>query len=474
MQLSHYFSPLSADELHDALSILRQSSADYGDIYLQHQVVESWALDEGVVKHGTYSIEQGIGLRLIQGEQTSFACMDGFGAKPLMSAAKQCQHAFTQGDKNSNLSLKKSDLTQQLYLDDKADTGFNADDKVALLKTIEAKAKALDTKVALVNASLICVYEHVGVLQFDGCYQEEARPLIRLNITVVAQDEQGQRERGSSGAGGRYALSELVAATVVDGLVEEAVRLAVLNLGAKGSPAGVFPVVLGSGWPGVLLHEAVGHGLEADFNRKKTSIFADKLGQQVASELCTVVDDGTLRDRRGSLQMDDEGHPSQYNVLIENGKLTGYMQDYQNAALMNMAQTGNARRESYAHLPMPRMTNTYMLAGESQADDILASLDRGLYAVNFAGGQVDITSGQFTFTTSEAYWVENGKIQYPVKRATLTGNGPEVMQKISMVGNDLALDAGIGVCGKAGQSVPVGVGQPTLRVEQLIVGGSEL
>lgn len=475
MQLSSYFSPLNSQALLDALTILNQSSADYGDIYLQHQVIESWSLDEGIVKHGSYAVEQGAGLRLLQGEQTSFSYVDGFAVEGLINAAKRCQDSFKSNAAAQNLpSFNPFCDLKPLYVQEKIDAHLSSDQKVDVLKSIEYKAKAIDKRIVQVNASLTTVFEQIGILQFNGKYCEDVRPLVRLNVTVIAEGENSHRELGSAGAGGRYRIEQVIEDSVVDGLINEAVRLALLNLSAKAAPAGMFPVVLGNGWPGVLLHEAVGHGLEADFNRKKSSIFHDKLGQQVASSLCTVVDDGTLENRRGSLNVDDEGCQTQRNVLIEDGILKGYMQDYQNAALMNQAQTGNARRESYAHLPMPRMTNTFMLAGQSSADDILASLDRGLYAANFGGGQVDITSGQFTFTTSEAYWVENGKIQYPVKQATLTGNGPEVMKKISMVGDDLALDKGIGVCGKAGQSVPVGVGQPTLKVDELIVGGSAL
>lgn len=461
----------STTDLAAAMNVMASKQMTYADIYLQEKVVEVWSLDEGIVKEGSYHASQGAGLRVLDGEKTAFSYTDSFAPTDLLAAAKMCSDIYRQGQ-DRQIAVKSSKTVKLHYQPITPDMGWSSVQKVNFLRSIEAFAKQHDKRVVQVNASLSSSQEDVAILNNDGDLFTDNRPLVRCNIMIIVEHE-GRREMGSMGAGGRFALNGFLTEANMKKWVTEAVRIATVNLEAQAAPAGTFPIALGSGWPGVLLHEAVGHGLEADFNRKKTSVFSGKLEQQVASSLCSVVDNGAMENRRGSLNIDDEGTPTQHNVLIENGILKRYMQDKQNAALMGMALTGNARRQSYAHLPMPRMTNTYMLAGESSSDDIVGSIDKGLYAVNFNGGQVDITSGQFTFTTSEAYWVENGKIQYPVKNATLVGNGPEVMQKISMVGNDLALDNGVGMCGKQGQSVPVGVGQPTLRVDEIVIGGTQ-
>lgn len=463
---------LDQNQLQSLLNTMMNKGADAADIYFQHTRHESWGLEDGIVKHGNHGIEQGAGLRVIQGEKTGFAYSDDLRFKALEQAGGVAGSIVRQGQ-----SMRVPMLTEasglQLYgaidpIDDLA-----AAEKVAVLQSVEAAARSADPRVVQVMANLVAVCDEVMVAASDGTFAADVRPLVRLSVTVMVE-EKGRRETGSSGGGGRYSLPALIADKKPEQWAREAVRQALVNLEAQPAPAGVMPIVLGPGWPGVLLHEAVGHGLEADFNRKGTSNFSGKLGEMVASPLCTVVDDGTMEGRRGSLNIDDEGVVSQNTVLIEGGRLVGYMQDKHNAQLMGAEPTGNGRRESYAHLPMPRMTNTYMLPGESEPEEIIASIDKGLYAVNFGGGQVDITNGKFTFSASEAYWVENGKIQYPVKGATLVGDGPTVMQKISMVGNDLALDQGVGVCGKDGQSVPVGVGQPTLRIDEITVGGTQV
>lgn len=461
----------SIDHLADAMNIMSSKQMTYADIYLQEKVVEVWSLDEGVVKEGSYHASQGAGLRVLNGEKTAFSYTDSFEKKELLAAAKTCSAIYQQGD-SKQIAIASVPSNSTYYQPIIPDSGWTSVQKVDFLRSVEVYAKQLDKRVVQVNASLSSSQEEIAVLNNEGRLCFDNRPLVRCNIMIIVEHDK-RREMGSVGAGGRFGLTGFLTQENMKRWVDEAVRIATVNLEAQAAPAGTYPIALGSGWPGVLLHEAVGHGLEADFNRKKTSVFADKVGKQVASSVCTVVDNGTLENRRGSLNIDDEGTPAQSNTLIENGILKGYMQDTQNAQLMNMPLTGNARRQSYAHLPMPRMTNTYMLAGQSSPEDIISSIDKGLYAVNFNGGQVDITSGQFTFTASEAYWVENGKIQYPVKNATLVGNGPDVMQKISMVGNDLELDRGVGVCGKAGQSVPVGVGQPTLRVDEIVIGGTQ-
>ncbi len=461
---------LRTDQLAGLVGRPSAASDQYADLYFQHAEQEVWALEKGVVKDASYSLERGVGARVIDGEKTGFAYSDDFSLATLNRIVGSAGAIAHHAGKPALADFRRRDLPQ-FYAPLNPIPGWRAADKVALLKRLDAAARAADPAVKEVNASLSAVNEVVLVLASDGTLVSDIRPLIRLNLSVLMEDGD-KRERAGAGLGGRHDYNWLLEEGRSEWLVEEAVRRARVNLAAEGAPAGTWPVVLGAGWPGVLLHEAVGHGLEGDFNRKKTSVFAGQMGEQVASPLCTVVDDATLDGRRGSLNVDDEGTAGQSTTLIENGKLVGYMQDKLNARLMGMKSTGNGRRESYAHLPMPRMTNTFMRAGDSDPDEIIASLDKGLYAPSLGGGQVDITSGRFVFSTSEAYWVENGKIQYPVKGATLIGSGIDVMRNVSMVGNDVKLDRGVGICGKDGQSVPVGVGQPTLRVEALTVGGT--
>ena len=460
---------LQTGQLEALLNGKLTGQADYADIYFQHSRHEAWVLEDGIVRDASFNTERGAGVRIVQGDKTGFAYSDDITLQALQQASGAARAITRQGqDRSVQLSRRGAPL-RYAALDPLL--AWPAEEKVALLQRLDALARSLDPAIVEVTASLSAVQDVIMVVASDGTLAADVRPLIRCNVSVIAELN-GRRERGSAGGGGRVSYDWLLQENRFETWAREAVRGALLNLEAQPGPAGTMPVVLGPGWPGVLLHEAVGHGLEGDFNRKGTSMFAKKMGQQVASPLCTVVDDGTMLDRRGSLTVDDEGTPSACNTLIENGKLVGYMQDKTNARLMGVSPTGNGRRESYAHLPMPRMTNTYMLPGETHPEEIVASLDRGIYAVNFGGGQVDITSGRFVFSTTEAYLVEKGKIVCPVKGATLIGSGAEVMGRISMVGNDLALDSGIGVCGKDGQSVPVGVGQPTLRVDALTVGGT--
>lgn len=461
---------LSCAALEQLLASVAGPNTDFADVFMQHSRHEGWVLENGIVRNASFNLERGAGVRVISGEQTGFAYTDDLSLPALQKVALAAGGIVRQGQTGS-LPLLSARAATPLYSAVDPITQWTAEQKVALLQRLDQLARSLDSAVSEVSVSLSAVHDTILVAATDGTLGADVRPLVRLNVSVVAERD-GRRESGSAGGGGRVAYDWLLAEERAESWVREAVRLAMVNLEARPAPAGEFPVVLGAGWPGVLLHEAVGHGLEGDFNRKGTSVYARQMGEMVASPLCTVVDDGTLTGRRGSLTIDDEGTPTAYNTLIENGRLVNYMQDKHNARLMGRALTGNGRRESYSYLPMPRMTNTYMLPGESEPEEILASLDKGLYAVNFGGGQVDITSGRFVFSTSEAYWVENGQIQYPVKGATLMGSGAEVMRAISMVGNDLALDTGVGVCGKDGQSVPVGVGQPTLRVDALTVGGT--
>ena len=461
---------LTHQTLEKILASVAGPQTDYADVFLQHSHTEGWVLENGVVRDAYFSLEHGAGLRVISGEQTGFAYTDNLSEQALQQVAAAASSIVRMGGSGKVSPLAAASVAS-LYTAKNPILSWESEQKVALLQRLDAFTRSLDPAVCEVSASLHAAHDNIMVAATDGTYGADIRPLVRFNISVIVE-RNGRRERGSAGGGGRVTYDWLLEDARVEAWAKEAVRIALLNLDAKDAPAGIFPVVLGPGWPGVLLHEAVGHGLEGDFNRKGTSVYADQMGQMVASPLCTVVDDGTLTHRRGSLTIDDEGTPTQVNTLIENGRLVKYMQDKHNARLAGYTPTGNGRRESYAHLPMPRMTNTYMLPGESEPEEILASLDKGLYAVNFGGGQVDITSGRFVFSTSEAYWVENGKIQYPVKGATLMGSGADVMRGISMVGNDLALDSGVGVCGKDGQSVPVGVGQPSLRVEALTVGGT--
>ncbi len=461
---------LGENDLDRMLGELTGSAVDAADLYFQSSRLESWVLEDGIIKEGSHNIEQGAGIRVISGDKTGFAYSDELQLPTLLEAAKAAR-AIVRSGADRAVQIAGHVGGQRLYAPINPLPSLSETDKVELLRRVDAEARKQDPRVKQVIVSLVGAQDVVLVAAIDGTLNADVRPLVRLNVHVIAE-QNGRREQGSSGGGARDAFDFFLQEERGLGYAREAVRQALVNLEAVEAPAGSMPVVLGPGWPGVLLHEAVGHGLEGDFNRKGTSAFSGRIGEQVASPVCTVVDDGTLPGRRGSLNVDDEGTPSQCTVLIENGILKGYMQDQHNARLMKVASTGNGRRESYAHLPMPRMTNTYMLAGESDPQEIIASVEKGVYAVNFGGGQVDITSGQFVFSASEAYLIENGKVTVPVKGATLIGNGPETMTRVSMVGNDLKLDAGIGVCGKEGQSVPVGVGQPTLKVDELTVGGT--
>ena len=442
---------------------------DYADLYFQYSRAESWSLEEGIVKSGNFSIDQGVGVRAVSGEKTAFAYSDDISLNALQSAANATRAIASAGG-TQQVPLLHQGQRRDIYLPHDPIASLKAADKVALLERIEGYARALDPRVSQVMASLAGEYEVVMVARSDGLMNADIRPLVRLSVTVIIESN-GRREQGSSGGGGRFDYDYFDDA-LLHRYAAEAVHQAVVNLDAAPAPAGNMTVVLGNGWPGILLHEAIGHGLEGDFNRKGSSAFSGRIGERVASKGVTVVDDGTLSDRRGSLQMDDEGNTTQCTTLIEDGILKGYLQDSLNARLMGTALTGNARRESYAHIPLPRMTNTYMLNGDKDPAEIIASVKHGLYAVNFAGGQVDITSGKFVFSTAEAYMIEDGKITHPVKGATLIGNGPDVLTRISMIGNDMALDPGVGTCGKEGQSVPVGVGQPTVKIDGLTVGGT--
>ncbi len=442
---------------------------DYADLYFQYSRAESWSLEEGIVKSGSFNIDQGVGVRAVSGEKTAFAYSDDISLAALQSAAKATR-AISSAGGIQTVPLLHTGSRRDIYLPHDPIASLKDADKVALLERIEGYARALDPRVVQVMAGLAGEYEVVMVARNDGLMNADIRPLVRLSITVIIESN-GKREQGSAGGGGRFDYGYF-SDEILHKYAAQAVHQAAVNLDAAPAPAGNMTVVLGSGWPGILLHEAIGHGLEGDFNRKGSSAFSGRIGERVAAEGVTVVDDGTLASRRGSLQMDDEGNATQCTTLIENGVLKGYLQDSLNARLMGVPLTGNARRESYAHIPLPRMTNTYMLAGNKDPQEIIASVKHGLYAVNFGGGQVDITSGKFVFSTAEAYMIENGKITHPVKGATLIGNGPEVLKHISMIGNDMALDSGVGTCGKEGQSVPVGVGQPTVKIDGLTVGGT--
>ncbi|OOF88266.1 metalloprotease TldD [Rodentibacter ratti] len=469
-------SHLSTKELLNIFDLMSHRNIDYADLYFQLSQDENWVLEDGIIKEGGFHIDRGVGVRAVSGEKTGFAYSDQI----TLASLQQCANAVKgiAQSKQGNIivpnGLNIVNPTMRYAAINPLDS-LSKEKKIELLHLVDRIARAEDPRVTRVSAGLSAVYEEVLVMATDGTLAADIRPLVRLSISVLVE-ENGKRERGSCGSGGRFGLDWFF--ETVDGdiravnFAKEAVRQALVNLSAVAAPAGLMPVVLGAGWPGVLLHEAVGHGLEGDFNRKESSLFTGKVGELVTSPLCTIVDDGTLANRRGSLTIDDEGVPSQCNVLIKDGILQGYMQDKMNARLMGVKPTGNGRRESYAHLPMPRMTNTYMLAGQSQFEDLIASVDHGVYAPHFGGGQVDITSGKFVFSTSEAYLIEKGKITKPVKGATLIGSGIEVMQKISMVADKTELDLGIGVCGKDGQSVPVGVGQPALKIDEITVGGT--
>jgi TldD protein len=455
--------------LDEALGKLLTGGVDAADLYFQFVRHESWSLEDGMVKEGSHSIDQGVGVRAMAGDKTGFAYSDELVAPALMSASKAASAIARQGQAGQ-LQAWQARAGHQLYPAIDPLSTLSDEAKVELLQRVDQHTRKLDPRVKQVMAGLAAVHEVVLVCSSDGVLAADIRPLIRLNVSVIVESK-GRREQGFSGGGGRHGYEYFLESDRALDYGQEAVRQALVNLEAEAAPAGEMTVVLGPGWPGVLLHEAIGHGLEGDFNRKGTSAFAGRMGEKVASEFCTVVDDGVLPGRRGSLNIDDEGTPTQQTTLIEQGRLTGYMQDKLNARLMGVQSTGNGRRQSFAHLPLPRMTNTYMLAGPHDPAEIIASVERGIYARNFAGGQVDITSGKFVFSTSETYLIENGRIGKPLKDATLIGDGPSVLTEVSMVGNDLELDAGIGVCGKDGQSVPVGVGQPTLKIDRLTIGG---
>jgi len=453
-----------------ALAQVMSSSVDAADLYFQFSREESWALEDGIVKEGSASIEQGVGVRAVAGEKTGFAYSDEIVLPALEEASRAARAIAVRGtERPAHAVLPLSG--HKLYLPIDPVGSFTSSEKVAWLERVDRETRKMDPRVQQVMASVVAVHEVVLVANSEGHLAADVRPLVRFNVSVIVE-QNGRREQGYAGAGGRITLPELVAADKPLQLAREAVRQALVNLDAVPAPAGSMTVVLGPGWPGILLHEAIGHGLEGDFNRKGTSAFAGRIGERVASELCTIVDDGTLAKRRGSLNIDDEGTATQCTTLIENGVLKGYLQDKMNARLTGTHSTGNGRRESFAHITLPRMTNTYMRPGKTPPGEILASVEKGIYAVNFGGGQVDITSGKFVFSASEAYLIENGKVGAPIKGATLIGNGPDVLTRVSMVGNDLKLDDGVGTCGKEGQSVPVGVGQPTLRIDGLTVGGT--
>jgi len=462
---------LDESDLIHTLSAIKAHKVDEADLYFQYTRAEGWSLEEGIVKTGSFSIDQGVGVRAVSGEKTAFAYSDDISLASLTDAAHTVR-TIAAASKAARVKVpaRKVAGSRSLYQDLDPIASLDSAQKVALLGRVETMARAKDPRVSQVMAGLASEYDVVLIARADGTLAADVRPLVRLSVTVIAE-QNGRREMGSAGGGGRFGLDHFDDA-LAQSYVDEAVKAALTNLEARPAPAGEMSVVLGPGWPGILLHEAIGHGLEGDFNRKGSSAFSGRIGKRVAAKGVTVLDDGTLPDRRGSLNVDDEGNTSQRNVLIEDGILKGYIQDAMNARLMGVKPTGNGRRESYAHVPMPRMTNTYMLGGDKSPEEIVASLKKGLYATNFGGGQVDITSGKFVFSASQAYWVENGKIQYPVKGATLVGNGPDALTRVSLIGNDMALDSGVGTCGKEGQSVPVGVGQPTLRIDGLTVGGT--
>ena len=464
-------SGMAEHDLNKVLTQVMTHAIDSADIYFQTSRFESWVLEDGIVKEGSHNIEQGVGVRAISGDKTGFAYSDDIMLPALTQAAEAARAIAHHGQQGKVKAWSGTTSSHNLYLPNDPLGVLTEQEKIRLLERVDAEARRIDPRVKQVIVSLAGEHEVVMVASTDGTLSADVRPLVRFNVSVVAE-QNGHREQGSAGGGGRFDYQYFLENDQALKYAHEAVRQALINLDAVPAPAGTMQVVLGPGWPGVLLHEAIGHGLEGDFNRKGSSAFTGRIGERVATEQCTVVDDGTLAKRRGSLNIDDEGTPTQTTVLIERGILKGYIQDKLNARLMGTTSTGNGRRESYAHLPLPRMTNTYMLAGQYDPQEIIASVNKGLYAVNFGGGQVDITSGKFVFSASEAYLIENGKVTHPVKGATLIGNGPDVLTRVSMVGNDLKLDDGVGTCGKDGQSVPVGVGQPTLRVDGLTVGGT--
>jgi TldD protein len=470
--MTRVLEPAGLEERHlsGALGSIMTRNIDTADLYFQISRQESWTVEDGIIKAGSFNLDQGVGVRAVSGEKTGFAYSDELMLPALEQAANAARAIARQGQSNAVQAWSRSDR-QDLYSSQDPIVSIEDEQKTALIGDIDKKTRQLDKRIEQVIISLSSSQDLILIATSDGKLAADVRPLVRLNVSVIIEDN-GRREQGYSGGGARADLNYFLDGDLPMEYAREAVRQAIVQLEAVPAPAGMMPVVLGPGWPGILLHEAVGHGLEGDFNRKGTSAFSGRIGERVASELCTIVDDGTIVNRRGSLAIDDEGTPGQYNVLVENGILRGYMQDKLNARLMGVEPTGNGRRESFAHIPMPRMTNTYMLAGEHDPNEIIASVDKGLYAPNFGGGQVDITSGKFVFSANEAYLIENGKLGAPVKGAMLIGDGPDVLGQISMVGSDLKFDSGVGTCGKEGQSVPVGVGQPTLKIDQLTVGGT--
>lgn len=459
-------------DVQNTLDQLILPSIDQADLYFQSSHSESWVLEDGIVKEGSYNIDQGVGVRAISGEKTGFAYSDEIVLPALTQAATAARSIASHGD-NGQVQVWHKTNPAALYSDSDPVNSITTEDKINLLKQLDAAARKKDPRVKQVMIGLAGSQSTILVANSDGLLSGDVRPLIRLNVNVIVEED-GRIEKGGSGGGGRFGYEYFLNDDMAMSYVDEAIEQALINLKAEAAPAGMMPVVLGSGWPGILLHEAIGHGLEGDFNRKETSAFSGRIGERVASPEVTVVDDGTIEQRRGSLNVDDEGTPTSSTTLIERGILKGYMQDKHNARLMGVAPTGNGRRESYAHLPMPRMTNTYMLGGKHDPEEIIASVDKGIYAVQFGGGQVDITNGKFVFSASQAYMIEKGKITTPIKGATIIGNGPDVLTRVTMVGNDMALDSGIGTCGKDGQSVPVGVGQPTIRIDDITVGGTNV
>ncbi|MGI9272815.1 MAG: metalloprotease TldD [Woeseiaceae bacterium] len=470
--MSRTLEPVGLDENHlnSTLSSMMRGGVDYADLYFQVSRQESWTVEDGIIREGSFSLDQGVGVRAVSGEKTGFAYSDELMLPALQNAATAARAIARAGQSKSLQSWRRTESAPLYPLTDPT-TSITDEQKTALLAEVEQATRALDKRIEQVIIGLSSSHDLVLVAASDGTLAADVRPLVRLNVSVILEDG-GRREQGYAGGGARTDLNYFLSGEVPIQYARDAVRQAAVQMEAVAAPAGTMPVVLGPGWPGILLHEAVGHGLEGDFNRKGTSAFSGRVGERVAPEGCTIVDDGTLPDRRGSLAIDDEGTEGKYNVLVEDGILRGYMQDKLNARLMGVEPTGNGRRESFAHMPMPRMTNTYMLAGSHVPEEIIASVDKGLYAPNFGGGQVDITSGKFVFSASEAYLIENGKITAPVKGAMLIGDGPEALTRISMIGTDLELDTGVGTCGKEGQSVPVGVGQPTLKIDEITVGGT--
>jgi len=470
--MSQMLEPAGLDErnLSKTLGSMMQGGVDYADLYFQVSRNESWTLEDGIIREGSFNLDQGVGVRANSGEKTGFAYSDEL-LLPALEQAAGAARAIARQGQDKRVQAWNRTSAKSLYSSSDPTSSIDDTQKTALLSEIDAATRDLDSRVEQVIVSLASSQDLILLAASDGTMAADIRPLIRLNVSVILEQD-GRREQGYAGGGARTDLNYFLDGDLPMDFAREAVRQAIVQLEAQAAPAGSMPIVLGPGWPGILLHEAVGHGLEGDFNRKGTSAFSGKVGQKVASTLCTIVDDGTLPNRRGSLSVDDEGTPGQYSVLVEDGILKGYMQDKLNARLMGVESTGNGRRESFAHTPMPRMTNTYMLAGPHDPEEIIASVEKGIYAPNFGGGQVDITSGKFVFSASEAYLIEKGKITTPIKGAMLIGDGPEALTKISMVGNDLQLDSGVGTCGKEGQSVPVGVGQPTLKIDEITVGGT--